>query len=103
MSEQNAAGVSRVIMPTGRGDLAESVLLSVAVDLTRAIEALGYPTLQAMLGEDVPIAQVQHSLMKIACAVTARYSSYIEKAIMIHASGESGASTRVECRQDRSR
>ena len=103
MSEQNAAGVSRVIMPAGRGDLAESVLLSVADDLTRAVEALGHPTLQVMLGEDVPLAQVQHSLMKFACAVTARCGNYIEKAIMIHASGESGASTCVESRQDRSR
>lgn len=103
MSEQNAAGVSRVIVPADRGETAESVLLSVAVDLTRAVEALGYPTLQAMLGGNVPIAQVQHSLMKITCAVTARCSSYIEKAIMIHTSGESGASTCVECHQDRSR
>lgn len=102
MSEQNATGISRVIVPADRGDSVESVLLSVAVDLTRAVEALGYPTLQAMLGEDVPLAQVQHSLMKIACAVTAGYSSYIEKVIMI-ASGESGASTCAECRQAESR
>lgn len=103
MSKQKPISASRVIVPTDRGEMAESILLSIAEDLNRAVEALGYPTLQVMLGEDVPIAQVQHSLMKIACAVTARYSSYIEKAIMIHASGESGASTCVECRQDRSR
>lgn len=103
MSKQNATGVSRVIVPTDRGDMAEDVLLSVAADLNRAVEALGHPTLQAMLGDDVPIAQLQHSLMKMSCAVAEEYCSYVENGIRIHASRESGVSTCTECRQAESR
>jgi hypothetical protein len=103
MSEQNKAGVSRVIVPADRGDMAETILLSVAEDLTRAVEALGYPTLQAMLGNDAPIAQLQHSLMKMSCAVAEKYCSYVKNGIRIHASRESGVSTCTECRQAESR
>jgi len=69
VSEQNATGVARVIVPANRDELAESVLLSVAEDLIRAVEALGYPLLQGMLGDGVPIAQLQHSLMRMSCVV----------------------------------
>lgn len=103
MSEQNATGVSRVIVPTNRGELAESVLLSVAEDLTRAVEALGYPLLQGMLGDGVPIAQLQHSLMRMSCVVAEKYCSYVENGLRVHASGESGVSTYAECRQAESR
>lgn len=103
MSEQNAAGVSRVIVPADRGDMAESILLSIAADLNRAVEALGYPTLHVMLGDDASIAQLQHSLMKMSCAVAEKYCSYVESGIRIHASRESGVSTCAECRQAESR
>ena len=39
---QKAIGVSRVIVPADRGEMAESILLSVAEDLNRAVEASGY-------------------------------------------------------------
>lgn len=84
---------ARVIVPADRGEMAESVLLSVAEDLNRAVEALGYPTLQVMLGDDVPIAQLQHSLMRMSCVVAEKYCSYVENGIRVHASGESGVST----------
>lgn len=103
MSEQNAAGVSRVIVPADRGDMAESILLSIAKDLTRAVEALGYPTLHVMLGDDASIAQLQHSLMKMNCAVAEKYCSYVKSGLRIHASRESGVSTCTECRQAESR
>ena len=103
MSEQNTTSVSRVIVPADRGEMAESILLSIAEDLTRAVEALGYPTLQVMLGDDAPIAQLQHSLMKMSCAVAEKYCSYVESGIRIHASRESGVSTCTECRQTESR
>ena len=103
MSEQNAAGVSRVIVPADRGETAESVLLSVAEDLNRAVEALGYPALQVMLGDDVPIAQLQHGLMRMSCVVVEAFCGYVENGLRVHASGGSGASTCAECRQDRSR
>lgn len=103
MSEQNATGVSRVIVPADRGDMAESILLSIAEDLTRAVEALGHPTLHVMLGDDASIAQLQHSLMKMSCAVAEKYCSYVESGIRIHASRESGVSTCTECRQAESR
>lgn len=100
---QTAIGVSRVIVPADRGEMAESILLSVAEDLNRAVEALGYPTLQVMLGDDVPIAQLQHSLMRMSCVVAEKYCSYVENGIRVHASGESGVSTCAECRQAESR
>lgn len=103
MSKQNTTGVSRVIVPADRGDMAESILLSIAEDLTRAVEALGYPTLHVMLGNDASIAQLQHSLMKMSCAVAEKYCSYVESGIRIHASRESGVSTCTECRQAESR
>lgn len=83
--------------------MAESVLLSVAEDLTSAIEALGYPTLQVMLGDDAPIAQLQQGLMRMACVVAEKYCSYVENGLRVHASGESGVSTCAECRQAESR
>lgn len=100
---QKAIGVSRVIVPADRGEMAESILLSVAKDLNRAVEALGYPTLQVMLGDDVPISQLQHSLMRMSCVVAEKYSSYVENGLRVHASGESGVSTCAECRQAESR
>lgn len=100
---QTAIGVSRVIVPADRGEMAESILLSVAEDLNRAVEALGYPTLQVMLGDDVPIAQLQHSLMRMSCVVVEKYCSYVENGLRVHASGESGVSTCAECRQAESR
>ena len=100
---QTAIGVSRVIVPADRGEMAESILLSVAEDLNRAVEALGYPTLQVMLGDDVPISQLQHSLMRMSCVVAEKYCSYVENGLRVHASGESGVSTRAECRQAESR
>ena len=100
---QTAIGVSRVIVPADRGEMAESILLSVAEDLNRAVEALGYPTLQVMLGDDVPIAQLQHSLMRMSCVVAEKYCSYVENGLRVHASGESGVSTCAECRQAGSR
>lgn len=92
-----------MIVPADRGDMAESVLLSVAEDLNRAAEALGYPTLQVMLGDDAPIAQLQHSLMRMSCVVAEKYCSYVENGIRVHSSGESGVSTCAECRQAESR
>lgn len=103
MSKQKAPGVSRVIVTADRGDLAESVLLSVAEELTRAVEALGYPTLQAMLCDNIPIAQLQHSLMRMSCVVAEKYCSYVENGLRVHASGGSGVSTCAECRQAESR
>ena len=103
MSEQSATSVSRVIVSADRGELAEDVLLSVAADLNRAVEALGHPALQAMLGKDVPIAQLQHSLMRMSCAVAKVFCDYVESGIRIHASRESGVSTCTECRQAESR
>ena len=103
MSKQKATGVSRVIVPADRGEMAESVLLSVAEDLTSAVEALGYPTLQVMLGDDAPIAQLQQGLMRMACVVAEKYCSYVENGLRVHASGESGVSTCAECRQAESR
>lgn len=100
---QTATGVSRVIVPADRGEMAESILLSVAEDLNRAVEALGYPTLQVMLGDDVPISQLQHSLMRMSCVVAEKYCSYVENGLRVHASGESGVSTCAECRQAESR
>lgn len=100
---QTAIGVSRVIVPADRGEMAESILLSVAEDLNRAVEALGYPTLQVMLGDDVPISQLQHSLMRMSCVVAEKYCSYVENGLRVHASGESGVSTCAECRQAESR
>lgn len=100
---QKAIGVSRVIVPADRGEMAESILLSVAEDLNRAVEALGYPTLQVMLGDDVPISQLQHSLMRMSCVVAEKYCSYVENGLRVHASGESGVSTCAECRQAESR
>lgn len=103
MSEQTATGVSRVIVPADRGEMAESILLSIAEDLNRAVEALGYPTLQVMLGDDVPIAQLQHGLMRMSCVVAEKFCGYVENGIRVHASGESGVSTCAECRQAGSR
>lgn len=103
MSEQNAAGVSRVIVPADRGEMAEDVLLSIVADLNRAVEALGYPALQVMLGDDVPIAQLQHSLMRMSCAVAKVFCDYVENGLRVHASGGSGVSTCAECRQAESR
>ena len=103
MSEQNATGVSRVIVPADRGDMAESVLLSVAKDLNRVVEVLGYPTLQVMLGNDVPVAQLQRSLMRMSCVVAEKYCSDVENGLRVHASEESGVSTCPECRQAESR
>lgn len=103
MSEQKATGVSRVIVPVDRGEMAESILLSVVEDLNRAVEALGYPTLQVMLGDDVPISQLQHSLMRMSCVVAEKYCSYVENGLRVHASGESGVSMCAECRQAESR
>lgn len=103
MSEQKATGVLRVIVPAERGDMAESILLSIVGDLNRAVEALGYPTLQLMLGDDVQIAQLQHSLMKMSCVVAEKYRNYIEDGLRVHASGESGVSTCDERRQAESR
>lgn len=100
---QTTTGVSRVIVPADRGEMAESILLSVAEDLNRAVEALGYPTLQVMLGDDVPISQLQHSLMRMSCVVAEKYCSYVENGLRVHASGESGVSTCAECRQAESR
>lgn len=100
---QKAIGVSRVIVPADRGEMAESILLSIAEDLNRAVEALGYPTLQVMLGDDVPISQLQHSLMRMSCVVAEKYCSYVENGLRVHASGESGVSTCAECRQAESR
>lgn len=100
---QKAIGVSRVIVTADRGEMAESILLSVAEDLNRAVEALGYPTLQVMLGDDVPISQLQHSLMRMSCVVAEKYCSYVENGLRVHASGESGVSTCAECRQAESR
>lgn len=100
---QTATGVSRVIVPADRGEMAESILLSVAEDLNRAVEALGYPTLQVMLGDDVPISQLQHSLMRMSCVVAEKFCSYVENGLRVHASGESGVSTCAECRQAESR
>lgn len=100
---QTAIGVSRVIVPADRGEMAESILLSVAEDLNRAVEALGYPTLQVMLGDDVPISQLQHSLMRMSCVVAEKYCSYVENGLRVHASGELGVSTCAECRQAESR
>lgn len=100
---QKAIGVSRVIVPADRGEMAESILLSVAEDLNRAVEALGYPTLQVMLGDDVPISQLQHSLMRMSCVVAEKYCSYVENGLRVHASGESGVSMCAECRQAESR
>lgn len=79
MSEQKPIGVSRVCVDADRGPLIEDVLLSVAADLTRAVEALGYPTLQFVLGDDVPLAEAQAALLGVARAVTARYDKYLEK------------------------
>lgn len=95
--------VSRVIVPADRGEMAESILLSVAEDLNRAVEALGYPTLQVMLGDGVPISQLQHSLMRMSCVVAEKYCSYVENGLRVHASGESGVSMCAECRQAESR
>lgn len=103
MSEQKATGDSRVIVPASRGDLAEDVLLSIAGDLTRAVEALGYPTLQGMLGDEVSVGQLQRSLMKMCCVVAEKYRSYVEDGLRVQASEESGASTCAECRQAESR
>ena len=70
---------TRVCVDADRGLLIEDVLLSVAADLTRAIEALGYPTLQTALGDDVPLAETQAALLGVARAVVARYDEYLAK------------------------
>lgn len=79
MSEKKPSGVSRVCVDADRGPLIEDVLLSVAADLTRAVEALGYPTLQVVLGDDVPMAETQAALLGVARAVAARYDEYLER------------------------
>jgi len=81
MSNPDNAGqlLSRVCVDADRGPLIEDVLLSVAADLTRAFEALGYPTLQAALGDDVPLAETQAALLGVARAVAARYDEYLAK------------------------
>lgn len=70
---------TRVCVDADRGLLMEDVLLSVAADLTRAVEALGYPTLQAALGDDVPLAETQASLLGVTRAVMARTDEYLAK------------------------
>ena len=69
--------LTRVCVDTDRGPLIEDILLSVAADLTTAIEALGYPTLQAALGDDVPLAETQAALLDVACAVVKRVDEYL--------------------------
>ena len=70
---------TRVCMDANRGLLIEDVLLSVAADLTRAFEALGYPALGVVLGDDVPLAETQAALLGVARAVVARYDEYFAK------------------------
>ena len=81
MSNPDNAGqpLSRVCVDADRGPFIEDILLSVAADLTRAFEALGYPTLQAALGDDVPLAETQAALLGVARAVAARYDEYLAK------------------------
>ncbi|WLD80915.1 hypothetical protein QU668_04025 [Schaalia sp. HMT-877] len=71
--------LTRVCVDADRGPLMEDVLLSVAADLTRAVEALGYPTLQVVLGDDVPLAETQAALLGVARAVAARYGECLAK------------------------
>ena len=70
---------TRVCVDADRGPLIEDVLLSVAADLTRAFEALGYPALGVVLGNDVPLAETQAALLGVARAVVARYDEYLAK------------------------
>ena len=81
MSNLDNAGQSltRVCVDANRGPLMEDVLLSVAADLTRAVEALGYPTLQVALGDDVPRAETQAALLGVTRAVVARTDEYLAK------------------------
>ena len=74
MSNPDNAGqpLSRVCVDADRGPLIEDILLSVAADLTRAFEALGYPTLRAALGDDAPLAETQTALLGVACTVMMR-------------------------------
>lgn len=70
---------TRVCVDANRGLLIEDVLLSVAADLTRAIEALGYPALGIVLGDDVPLAETQAALLGVTRAVVARTDEYLAK------------------------
>lgn len=72
--------LTRLCMDDDRGPMMEDVLLSIAADLSRAIEALGYPTLQVALGDDVPLAETQAALLGVARAVLARTDEYFAKA-----------------------
>lgn len=71
--------LTRVCVDADRGLLMEDVLLSVAADLMRAVEALGYPTLQAALGDDAPLAETQEALLGVTRAVVARTDEYFAK------------------------
>ena len=70
---------TRVCVDANRGLLMEGILLSVAADLTRAIEALGYPTLQTALGDDAPLAETQAALLGVTRAVVTRTDEYLAK------------------------
>lgn len=71
--------LTRVCVDANRGLLMEDVLLSVAADLTRAVEALGYPTLQTALGDDAPLAETQEALLGVTRAVVTRTDEYLAK------------------------
>ena len=68
-----------VVIGAGLGGQVAWALPHVAPDLTRAIEALGYPTLQTALGDDAPLAETQAALLGVTRAVVTRTDEYLAK------------------------